>query len=308
MGQQLGPDGLMPRFCPISNRARPSWDEERPSRTSSLLVETCAAAHPMYECFLKAGEQAGHIRVEDHNAFRQEGVHVTQRNVGRGLRWSTSRGYLHEGPSKPTLDVIVRARVSRIEIVGKRAVHVHLSHNGSAYAVEAVREVVLCAGALNSPQLLMLSGVGNAQQLGKLGIKSTADLPGVGLGLKDHTAAAIQYTITRNVLRTNDLEVIWTWASRCAVAAHQDGPGAPISSKSVPSSESAILNKFRISDSVPASSGELQHGAVELDDGLILYQPDASQEQRPGVDDSAIRMSLRASCLITSRIRTIASN
>ena len=237
-----------------------------------MLVETCAAAHPMYECFLKAGEQAGYARVEDHNAFRQEGIHVTQRNVGKGLRWSTSRGYLHEGPSKPSLDVIVRVRVSRIEIVGKRAVRVHLSHNGAVYSVEADREVVLCAGALNSPQLLMLSGIGNAQQLGQLGIKSTADLPGVGLGLKDHTAAAIQYTITRNVSVASNLGVVGRGLLGAQWLLTKTGLGA------TNFFEVGAFIRTRDSEEIPNIQfeflpllGELQHGAVKLEHGFQYY-------------------------------------
>jgi choline dehydrogenase len=241
-------------------------------RSGPMRVETCAAAHPMYQRFLAAGEQAGLFRVADHNAFRQEGVHVTQRNVGRGLRWSTSRGYLHEGPAKPSLDVMVRARVSRVEIAGKRAVRVHLSQDGKASSVEVDREVALCAGALSSPQLLLLSGVGDKRELAKLGIKSTADLPGVGRGLKDHTAAAIQYTIRRTVSVARELSLIgrallgaqWLLTKKGLGATNFFEVGAFIrtrDSEEIPNIQFEFLPML----------GELQHGAVKLSHGFQYY-------------------------------------
>lgn len=237
-----------------------------------MMVESCAADHPMYACFLKAGEQAGHLRVEDHNGFRQEGVHVTQRNVGKGLRWSTSRAYLHEGPDRPTLDVIVQSRVSRIELAGKRAARVHFTQEGQSYSVEIDCEVILCGGALNSPQLLMLSGVGNAQELAALGIKSTVDLPGVGLGLKDHTAAAIQYKITKDVSVAKDLSTIRRGLLGARWLLTRTGLGA------TNFFEVGAFIRTRDSEKIPniqfeflALLGELQHGAVQLGHGFQYY-------------------------------------
>lgn len=164
-----------------------------------MMVETCKADSPLYRAFLKAGEQAGHPYIEDHNAYRQEGVHITQRNVGHGIRWSTSQAYIHAQPKRSNLDVVVGAKVSKIEFKGTRAVAVKATILGKVFSINVDKEVLLAAGALNSPQLLMLSGIGDAEQLRKLSIPVVKDLPGVGRGLKDHVAAPVQYRATKPV-------------------------------------------------------------------------------------------------------------
>ncbi|MGY5808929.1 choline dehydrogenase [Rhizobium sp. LEGMi198b] len=164
-----------------------------------MKIETCKAKGPLYQAFLKAGEQAGHKYIEDHNAYRQEGVHITQRNVGNGIRWSTSQAYIHAQPERPNLDVVINAKVLKIDFEGKRAVRVQARIDGKHYSIGVDKELLLAAGAINSPQLLMLSGIGDAEDLRKLSIPVVANLPGVGRGLKDHVAAPVQYRATKPV-------------------------------------------------------------------------------------------------------------
>jgi len=159
-----------------------------------MLIETCAAKGTFYDAFLQAGQQAGWPKVEDANAFQQEGVHITQRNVGKGIRWNTSQGYLHARGMRDNLSVVTGAVVERIGFSGKQAVRVFGRCQGQAFSVEVQGEVIVCAGALHSPALLQHSGIGNAQHLRNLGIAVVADLPGVGEGLKDHLAAPVTCT------------------------------------------------------------------------------------------------------------------
>jgi len=238
-----------------------------------MRIETCAAKNPLYTSFLEAGVQAGHARIEDHNAYRQEGVHITQRNIGKGLRWSTSRGYIHEQPAKPNLDIAVNAKVHRIEFAGARAVRVHFKVKGEDQTrkVEINREVIVCGGALNSPQTLLLSGIGNAAELKALGIAVVADLPGVGRGLKDHVAAPVQYRIKKDISIVSQLSplgklklgVEWIFAKKGLGATNFFEVGGFFRT-----GEDPIPNLQW--EFVPML-GELQHGSVQLDHGFQYF-------------------------------------
>ncbi len=163
--------------------------------------------NPLSEAFLAAGQQAGLTLNPDFNGARQEGVgfyQVTQRN---GSRCSSAAAYLAPVRQRPNLKVITGALVTRVVIEGGRAKSVVYSVGGSAYCVSAEREILLCGGALNSPQLLMLSGIGPADALRGQGIAPLVDLPGVGANLQDHldtcTIDRCSQSITYD--RTNDL-------------------------------------------------------------------------------------------------------
>ncbi len=142
--------------------------------------------NPLSEAFLQAGQQAGYPLNDDFNGAQQEGVgyyQVTQRN---GARCSSAAGYLSPVRKRPNLTVTTGAQVSRVVIEHGRAVAVVYGVGSKAFCQPAAREVILCGGALNSPQLLMLSGVGPADALRRHGITVLADLPGVGANLQDH--------------------------------------------------------------------------------------------------------------------------
>lgn len=163
-----------------------------------MKIEFSPATGPLYQAFLAAGQQAGLERIADANAYRQEGVHITQRNIHRGIRWSASRAYIHSAPRRENLHVVVRAFVTQIELSARRAVRVHATINGEDVIFGVSGEVILCAGALHSPHLLMHSGIGHADELRAVGIPSVVHLPGVGKGLKDHVASAVQFEETKD--------------------------------------------------------------------------------------------------------------
>jgi choline dehydrogenase len=129
-----------------------------------MHVETCAAKNPLYRAFLNAGKQMGLEHVDDHNGYKQEGVHITQRNVGKGIRFNTHYAYVRNQPSRPNLHVQTGARVQRIETSNNRAVRVAVKTPTGDIVYEVERETILCAGAINSPQLLQLSGIGDADR------------------------------------------------------------------------------------------------------------------------------------------------
>jgi choline dehydrogenase len=170
-------------------------DEEWHGHSGPLVLERGPATNPLFEAFFSAAEQAGYPRTEDVNGYRQEGFAPFDRNVHRGRRLSAARAYLHPVMGRPNLTVRTRAYATKILFKGKRAVGVRYGRDREAYG----KEIILCGGAINSPQLLQLSGVGNAAELRELGIDVVADLPGVGENLQDHLEVYVQYVCKRPV-------------------------------------------------------------------------------------------------------------
>lgn len=245
-----------------------------------MRVERCRAESPLYHAFIAAGVEAGQEHVADHNAFRQEGVHVTQRNVHDGIRCSTSQAYLHAAPPRANLDVATSARVTGISFHGGRAVQVKLRLGERETTVEVGNELILAAGALNSPQILMLSGIGDADELRRLSLPVVAHLPGVGCGLKDHVAAPVQYRATRDVSVASKLNRLGRYKIALEWMLTKKGLGA--------TNFFEVGAFLRTDDSVRAPDvqiefvpllGELQHGSVALENGfqyfLSLMRPES---------------------------------
>ena len=154
---------------------------------------------PLYRAFMEAGTQAGYLRTQDMNAYQQEGFGPGTMTVGEARRWSTSRGYIHPIKARANLAVELDAHVQQVSVEGNRVGGVVYQRGGAQAQAKARREVVLCGGALNSPQLLMLSGLGPGVQLQEHGIEVVADLPGVGESLMDHLGVYIRHECTRPV-------------------------------------------------------------------------------------------------------------
>jgi choline dehydrogenase len=154
-----------------------------------IMLERGPASSPLFAAFFEAVQQAGYELTEDVNGYRQEGFAAFDRTIHRGRRLSAARAYLHPATSRPNLEVRCRAFVTRVVFEGSRAVGVEL---GSGEIIRA-GEVILCGGAINSPQLLQLSGVGNASELEPLDIGVVHDLPAVGENLQDHLEVYVQH-------------------------------------------------------------------------------------------------------------------
>ncbi len=158
-----------------------------------LVLERGPANGPLFGAFFEAVQQAGHPLTDDVNGYRQEGFAPFDRNVYRGRRLSAARAYLHPVMSRENLDVETLAMVTGLTLRGNRVTGVDYHRPGRGSKHVAAREVVLCGGAINSPQLLLLSGIGPKADLERLGIDVVADLPGVGSNLQDHLEVYIQY-------------------------------------------------------------------------------------------------------------------
>jgi choline dehydrogenase len=158
-----------------------------------LVLERGPATNPLFGAFFEAAQQAGYPLTDDVNGYRQEGFARFDRNVHRGRRLSAARAYLHPVMKRPNLTVRTSALATRIVFDGKRAVAVEYVRHGRFHRQARGAEIILCGGAINSPQLLQLSGVGNADELKALGVDVVHDLRGVGENLQDHLEVYIQY-------------------------------------------------------------------------------------------------------------------
>ncbi len=167
-------------------------------RDGPLTLERGPARGPLFDAFFEAAQQAGHGLTQDVNGAQQEGFAPFDRNVKRGLRWSAARAYLHPIKKRKNLDVRCRAFVERILFDGTRATGVEYTQRGTTSRIRA-REILCCGGAINSPQLLQVSGVGPASLLQELGIAVVHDAPGVGENLQDHLEVYVQHACTKPV-------------------------------------------------------------------------------------------------------------
>ncbi len=151
-----------------------------------LNVSDLRSPNPFGKLFIEAAQQAGIAFNPDFNGPKQEGCGPYQVTQKTGERWSVARAYLTPARSRANLTVLTGAHARRIIFEGKRAVGIAFDRDGTEHIARAAREVILSAGSLQSPQLLMVSGVGPADHLASLGIPVLVDLPGVGANLHDH--------------------------------------------------------------------------------------------------------------------------
>jgi len=188
----------LPYFRRMENCLAADSDDVMRGHSGPLVLERGPATNPLFSAFFQSAAEAGYPLTDDVNGFRQEGFAAFDRNVHKGRRLSASRAYLRPSMRRRNLTVLTRALATGITFDGTRATGVNYSRNGRHRTVVA-GEVILCGGAINSPQLLQLSGVGHADELRALGITSVVDLPGVGANLQDHLEVYIQYACTKPV-------------------------------------------------------------------------------------------------------------
>ena len=156
-----------------------------------LDVQKPRENNPLAHALIEAAEQAGHPRNDDFNGEQQNGFGLFDLNQRDGVRLSSSRAFLHPVLDRPNLTVFADTLVERINFQGKRALGVTIRQDGSKAVLLASTEIVLAAGTVNSPQLLMLSGIGPAEHLRRHNIAVVEDLPGVGANLQDHPTVSV---------------------------------------------------------------------------------------------------------------------
>lgn len=161
-----------------------------------LAISTSRYDDPLSDAILAAAQAAGHSAATDYNGEQQEGIAPTQLSVRAGRRCSVAHGYLHPAEQRANLTVEVRAHATKVLIENGKAVGVTYRKKGAVVSVRAAREVLLCGGSINSPQLLMLSGIGDPDELRAHDIAVAVASPGVGRNLREHITADVGYTRT----------------------------------------------------------------------------------------------------------------
>ena len=198
---------VLPYFRRSERRIGPGDDRFR-GRDGEFVVEDLAWRDPLCEAFIAGAESIGIPRNPDYNGERQEGVGYFQRSIHGNRRMSTARAHLRPAMQRLNVDVRPHAHAARVLFEGNRAVGVEYVRGGERRVVRAAREVIVSGGAVNSPQLLQLSGIGPPALLGELGIPVRKALPGVGENLRDHYAMRTAFRV-EGVRTINELARGW---------------------------------------------------------------------------------------------------
>jgi choline dehydrogenase len=175
--------------------------------------------NPLYRAFIQAGSEAGFPRTDDHNGYQQEGFGAFDMNVDDGWRANTTRAYLRHAKHRNNLDIVTSAFTENLAVDGTKISGVVYRHNNRLTSVSAEREVILCSGAINTPKLLLDSGIGPADELKQIGIKPLVDLPQVGANLQDHVEVHVEYRCKKPITLYGDIGLIsqagiaaqWLW-------------------------------------------------------------------------------------------------
>jgi len=228
---ELGARGWSYQECLPYFRRAESWTHgEDLYRGGEGPVATCngneMALNPLYQAFIDAGGQAGYPKTDDYNGFRQEGFGPMHMTVNKGVRASTSNAYLRRAAKRRNLTVRKGVVTRRVLLENKRAMGVEIEIDGRIEKVLASSEVILSAGAIGSPQLLQLSGIGPKAILEQANIAVELDLPGVGQNLQDHLEVYFQYGCQQPITLNSKLGLVSKGLIGARWLLRKDGLGA----------------------------------------------------------------------------------
>ncbi len=192
-------ESVLPYFKAIE-AFRGGGDPAFRGRSGPQRTDICRVDHVLNDAFIDAAQEAGHPRNPDYNGEHQDGVGRAEVSQRWGLRWSAAKGFLARAKHRKNLTLRSEAFVHRVVLDGKRATGVEYTRRGRTSVAGARREVILSAGAIASPRLLMLSGIGPGEHLRSTGVPIVHDLPGVGTNLQEHLYATMQYATTVKTL------------------------------------------------------------------------------------------------------------
>jgi choline dehydrogenase len=185
-------DDVLPVYKEFERILTPELDRTYHGYDGELPIVRAKGENELYPAWMDAAEQSGYSRNPDVNGATQDGISFNHFNILRGRRISAATAFLHPVKSRRNLDVITRAQVTRLLFEGRRCVGVEYRQDGHLKTMRASREVVVSGGVFNSPQILMLSGIGDARSLQRLGIEVVADRPSVGRDLQDHVGSILE--------------------------------------------------------------------------------------------------------------------
>jgi choline dehydrogenase len=272
---------VLPYFKRLERRVG-DGDATYRGRDGALTVTDIDYRHPLCEAFIQGCVEAGIPRNPDYNGRIQEGVSYAQRTIYNGRRVSAARAFLHPAMKRPNLDVRTGVHVTRIDLDGRRATGVTYrkgGRNGAQHTLKATREVILCGGSYNSPQILQISGIGPPQLLNSLGIEVRHALAGVGENLRDHYAPRFAARV-KNIETINERTRGLKLATEVAKWAFQRRGILALSPTLVygfwHSGETAESSDMQFTFT-PASYMEGVQGQLEREPGMTV----ASWQQRP---------------------------
>ena len=220
---------VLPYFKRAEHQTR--GDDDFHATGGPLCVSDVQEGHPLCEAFIKACNEAGYKRNDDFNGADQDGAGYHQTTIRNGKRCSTAVGYLHPAMKRPNLRVVTLAHTQKVLFAGKRATGVAFRQGNQDKVASARKEVILCAGAIGSPQIMMLSGIGPHAHLQEMGIPVVYHLAGVGQSLQDHYSAPIKLKCTMPItvndtmmsplkkLRTGLEYLLWRKGDLAAISA-----------------------------------------------------------------------------------------
>ncbi len=220
-------DGVWPYFRRMEtwHGAADGGDPDLRGTDGLLHVSRGPRANPLIGAFLAAGQEAGHPYTADYNGRDQEGIGPFDTTIWQGRRWSTANAYLRPAMARFNVS-LVKGLAERVTFEGRRATGVSVMTASGRTTLTAGREVILAAGAINSPKILLHSGIGPAADLAHLGIEVTADRPGVGKNLQDHLEVYVQAAAKEPV----SLYALWNLRGKARVGLEwlfrKSGPGA----------------------------------------------------------------------------------
>ena len=189
----------LPYFKRLENCLAADPDDQFRGHDGPLQQERGPIKNPLFSAFFKAVQQAGHELTTDVNGYKQEGFAAFDRNLRRGRRLSAARAYLHPVMHRKNLTVKCRALVTKLNIENKKVTGVNFELPFGRKRTVDAKEVVLCGGSFNSPQLLQVSGIGNSEHLKSVGVEPVHHLPGVGENLQDHLEVYVQHSCSQPV-------------------------------------------------------------------------------------------------------------
>ncbi|MCW2767695.1 MAG: choline dehydrogenase [Nocardioides sp.] len=209
-----GFDDVLPYFIKAEDNAR--FGGPLHGRGGPLHVEDRVYTHQLSDAFVDSAVGAGLKRNDDFNGVEQEGAGLYQVTCRRGRRWSTNEAYLKPARARSNLTVATGAFASRLVLRGDRVTGVTFRQGGAEHTVTASSEVLLCGGTVNSPQLLMLSGIGPGSHLAEVGVETRVDLPGVGANLQDHPVVPLLWYTrgTSDLGQLNNVRNFVRWKAR----------------------------------------------------------------------------------------------
>ena len=258
---------ILPYFRRAENHG-PGEDDYH-GKGGPLDVSHGITSNPLFEAWIAAGQQAGYPMTPDLNGRQQEGLGPMEMTTRAGRRCSAAKAYLRPAQARGNVTVAPRALLSRILFEGRRAVGIEYSQRGQVKQARAAREVIVSGGAINSPQILMLSGIGPADHLREHGIKVVHDLPGVGQNLQDHIETYVQhrclqpitlYPVLKNPLRQLLVGIQWTFTGTGLGATNHFEAGGFIRSRAGVDHPDLQFHFLPIAASYDGSSTQPGHG------------------------------------------------